>query len=60
MISYTGPASAPGDSGAPFYVYTGDGSAVHARGMHIAAGGSTSFAEKWSRISSHLGISIVT
>lgn len=60
VISYTGPASAPGDSGAPFYVYTGDGSAVHARGMHIAAGSTTSFAEKWSRISSHLGVSIVT
>ncbi len=60
VISYTGQASAGGDSGAPFYVYTGDGSAVHARGMHIAAGPTTMFAEKWSRISSHLGVSIVT
>ena len=30
------------------------------RGMNIAVGGSTSFAEKWSRISSNLGVSIVT
>ena len=60
VISYTGPLSGPGDSGGPFYVYTGDGSAVHARGMHIAAGSTTMFAEKWSRISSHLGVSIVS
>ena len=60
VISYSGQLSNNGDSGGPFYVYTGDGNAVHARGMHIAAGSTTMFAEKWSRISSHLGVSIVT
>ena len=60
VISYTGPVSQPGDSGAPFYVYSGDGTNVFIRGMNIAVGGSTSFAEKWSRISSNLGVSIVT
>ena len=60
VISYTGPVSQPGDSGAPFYVYSGDGANVFIRGMNVASGGSTSFAEKWSRISSSLGVSIVT
>ena len=60
VISYTGPVSQPGDSGAPFYVYSVDGTNVFIRGMNIAVGGSTSFAEKWSRISSNLGVSIVT
>ena len=60
VISYSGQLSNNGDSGGPFYVYTGDGNAVHARGMHIAAGSTTMFAEKWSRISSHLGVTIVT
>jgi hypothetical protein len=60
VIAYTGPASAAGDSGAPFYVYSTDGASVHIRGMHIAASSTTSYAEKWSRISSHLGVSIVT
>ena len=58
VISYTGPVSQPGDSGAPFYVYGGD--QVYIRGLNIAVGGSTSYAEKWSRISSNLGVSIVT
>ena len=60
VISYSGQLSNNGDSGGPFYVYTGDGNAVHARGMHIAAGSTTMFAEKWSRISSHLGVSMTT
>jgi hypothetical protein len=60
VISYTGPVSQPGDSGAPFYVYSGDGTQVFIRGLNVASGGSTSFAEKWSRISSNLGVSIVT
>jgi hypothetical protein len=60
VISYTGPVSQPGDSGAPFYVYSGDGSQVFIRGMNVASGGSTSYAEKWSRISSNLGVTIVT
>ena len=58
VISYTGPVSQPGDSGAPFYVY--GGTDVHIRGLNIASGGSTSYAEKWSRIASNLGVSIVT
>jgi hypothetical protein len=58
VISYTGPVSQPGDSGAPFYVY--GGTDVHVRGLNIASGGNTSYAEKWSRISSNLGVSIVT
>jgi hypothetical protein len=60
VISYTGPVSQPGDSGAPFYVYSADNSNVFIRGLNVASGGSTSFAEKWSRISSNLGVSIVT
>ena len=60
VISYTGPVSQPGDSGAPFYVYSTDGTQVYIRGMNIASGGSTSYAEKWSRISSNLGVTIVT
>ena len=60
VISYTGPVSQPGDSGAPFYVYSGDSTNVFIRGLNVASGGSTSFAEKWSRISSNLGVSIVT
>src|SRR3954447_3686369 len=52
VISYTGPVSQPGDSGAPFYVY--GGTDVHIRGLNIASGGSTSYAEKWSRIASNL------
>jgi len=58
VIAYTGPVSQPGDSGAPFYVY--GGTDVHIRGLNVASGGSTSYAEKWSRISSNLGVSIVT
>lgn len=60
VISYTGPVSQPGDSGAPFYVYSADAAHVFIRGMNVASGASTSFAEKWSRISSNLGVSIVT
>ena len=60
VISYTGPVSQPGDSGAPFYVYSADSSNVFIRGLNVASGATTSFAEKWSRISSNLGVSIVT
>ena len=60
MIAYTGNLSQPGDSGAPFYVYSVDGANVFIRGMAVASGATTSFAEKWSRISSNLGVSIVT
>ena len=60
VISYTGNVSQPGDSGAPFYVYSVDGANVFIRGMNVASGATISFAEKWSRISSNLGVSIVT
>lgn len=47
-----------GDSGSPFYIKSGTN--VHIRGMFIAMGNGYGYAEKWSRISSHLGVSIVT
>jgi hypothetical protein len=59
VISYTGGPAQPGDSGAPFYIPVGSGQ-VFARGAVIAGNGTTSYAEKWSRISSTLGVSIVT
>jgi hypothetical protein len=37
-----------------------DSSNVFIRGLNVASGATTSFAEKWSRISSNLGVSIVT
>ena len=46
-----------GDSGSPFYIKSGTN--VHIRGMVIAGGGGYAYAEKWSRISSHLAVSIV-
>ena len=60
LISYTGSLSQPGDSGAPFYAYSVNGANVFIRGMDIASSATTGFAEKWSRISSNLGVSIVT
>ena len=59
VIEYTGGPSQPGDSGAPFYLPGASGQ-VHARGAVIAGNGTTSYAEKWSRISSTFGVSIVT
>ena len=53
-----GQLSQGGDSGSPFYIKSGTD--VHIRGMVIAGSSSTSYAEKWSRISSHLGVTIVT
>lgn len=47
-----------GDSGSPFYVK--DSTSVWIRGMVIAGDGTTSYAEKYSRISSFLGVTIVT
>ena len=47
-----------GDSGSPFYVK--DSSRVWIRGLIIAGDGTTSYAEKYSRIASFLGVSIVT
>jgi hypothetical protein len=59
VIEYTGGPSQPGDSGAPLYLPGATGQ-VFARGTVIAGDGTTSFAEKWSRISSTFGVSIVT
>ena len=59
VISYTGGPSQPGDSGAPFYLPGASGQ-VFARGTVIAGDGTTSFAEKWSRIASTFGVSIAT
>lgn len=47
-----------GDSGSPFYVK--DASSVWIRGMVIAGDGTTSYAEKYSRIASYLGVTIAT
>jgi hypothetical protein len=58
VIEYTGGPSQPGDSGAPFYLPGGSGQ-VFARGAVIAGNGTQSYAEKWSRISSTFGVSIV-
>lgn len=61
VIVYSGGvagAGAPGDSGAPLYRPSRDGATVRIAGMHIAAARAISFAEKWSRISSHLGVKI--
>lgn len=58
VIEYTGGPSQPGDSGAPLYL-PGAAGQIFARGTVIAGNGATSFAEKWSRISSTFGVSIV-
>lgn len=47
-----------GDSGSPFYVKNSTG--AWARGINIASGGSTAYAEKWSRIQARYGVSITT
>ena len=61
VIVYSGGpagAGAPGDSGAPLYLPDADGAGVRIAGMHIATAGTVSFAEKWSRIASHFGVTI--
>ena len=57
VISYTGGPSQGGDSGGSFYIPGATGQ-VFARGSVIAGDGTTSFAEKWSRMSSSMGVSI--
>lgn len=57
VIQFSGGAPQGGDSGSPFYLPSG--SNAHIRGMVIATNGTTGWAEKWSRISSNLGVSIV-
>jgi hypothetical protein len=59
VIAYTGGNMIQGgDSGSPFYVK--DSSSVWARGINIASGGGTGYAEKWSRIAARYGVSITT
>ncbi|WP_433262893.1 S1 family peptidase [Actinosynnema sp. CS-041913] len=61
LISYDkGTPTQAGDSGAPFYTYNADRSAVVVHGMHVAISGAMYFAEKWSLIASSQGVSIVT
>jgi len=59
IIEYTGGPARPGDSGGSFYLPSGSTQA-HARGAVIAGDGTTSYAEKWSRMSSSMGVSIAT
>jgi hypothetical protein len=61
VIAFTG-GTLPqgGDSGSPFYVKNSTGTNVWARGIVIAGDGTTSYAEKWSRISARFDVSIVT
>jgi hypothetical protein len=59
VISYTGGPSQPGDSGAPMYIPGATGQ-VFARGHVIAGDGTTSYAEKWSRVAAQFGVSIVS
>lgn len=59
VIAYTGGNMIQGgDSGSPFYVKSG--SSAWARGINIASGGGTGYAEKWSRIAGRFGVSITT
>lgn len=59
VIAYTGGNMIQGgDSGSPFFL---KGSThAFARGINIASGGGTGYAEKWSRISGRYGVSITT
>jgi hypothetical protein len=49
-----------GDSGSPFYVKSTSGSDKHIRGHVIAGNGTTSYAEKWSRVAARFGVTIVS
>ncbi|GAA1332714.1 S1 family peptidase [Saccharothrix algeriensis] len=61
LIAYDkGTIAQGGDSGAPFYSYNADRTAVVVHGMHIAQSGGWQYAEKWSRIASSQGVSVVT
>jgi hypothetical protein len=59
VVEYVGGPARPGDSGGSFYLPSGSTQAF-ARAALIAGDGTTSFAEPWSRISSAMGVSIVT
>lgn len=57
LIAASGGGSVgPGDSGAPFYYQSG--SSVYIRGVTIAKSGSTMYAEKWSTVAGHFGVTI--
>ena len=59
VIAFTG-GNLPqgGDSGSPFYAKSVSGPNEHMRGIVIAVGGGTAYAEMWSRISARFGVSI--
>lgn len=61
VIAFTG-GNQPqgGDSGSPFYVKSTSGTDKHIRGHIIAGDGTTSYAEKWSRVSARFGVTIVS
>jgi hypothetical protein len=61
VIAFTG-GNQPqgGDSGSPFYANSVSAPDKHIRGHIIATDGTTSYAEKWSRVSARFGVSIVT
>ncbi len=47
-----------GDSGSPFYALSVSAPDKHIRGHVIAGGGSTFYAEKWSRVATRFGVTI--
>jgi hypothetical protein len=59
VVEYVGGPARPGDSGGSFYLPHG-ATQAWARAAVIAGDGVTSYAEPWSRISSAMGVSIVT
>jgi hypothetical protein len=61
VIAFTGGVLPQGgDSGSPFYANSVGASDKHIRGHIIAVGGSTAYAEKWSRVASRFGVTIAT
>lgn len=59
LAVYTGgTATAAGDSGGALLLLSGGKS--YPRGIHIARSGTNMYAERWSNISSHLGVSGIT
>jgi hypothetical protein len=59
MIAYVGGPGRPGDSGGSFYLSGAPGQ-VFARGSVIAGDGTTTYAERWSLMSSAMGVSIAS
>jgi hypothetical protein len=61
VVAYTGGVlPAGGDSGGPFYVGSIGAPDMHIRGHHIASGGTTRYAEMFSRVANQYGVTIVT